>query len=51
MEFSFFLGNMEGANDEHFVDGYAKTESNDYLFCPLQSGIYAPIQVVPSNYE
>jgi hypothetical protein len=34
-----------------FVDGYAKTKWN-ILFCPIgQSGIYAPIQVVPSNYE
>jgi hypothetical protein len=42
----------EGANEEYFVDGYAKTESNDYFILPIgHSGVYAPIQVIPSNSE
>jgi hypothetical protein len=42
----------KGADDEHFVDGYAKTESNSAFILPIgQSGIYAPIQVIPSNSE
>jgi hypothetical protein len=36
MESAFSQGSiMGGANDEHFVDGYAKTESNDYFILPI----------------
>lgn len=50
---SFAQGaSWKGADDEHFVDGYAKTESNSAFILPIgQSGIYAPIQVLPSNSE
>jgi hypothetical protein len=42
----------DGANDEHFIDGYAKTESNYSFILPIgQSGVYAPIQVIPTNFE
>lgn len=41
-----------GASDINFIDGYAQTESNMVFVLPIgQSGIYAPIQVIPSNFE
>jgi hypothetical protein len=43
---------MGGANDDILLMGMLKRKSNDYFILPIgQSGIYAPIQVVPSNYE
>lgn len=42
----------KGASDLHFVDGYVQTESNTAFILPIgQSGIYAPIQVIPSTSE
>ncbi|TRX16711.1 T9SS type A sorting domain-containing protein [Flavobacterium franklandianum] len=41
-----------GADDLHFVDGYAQTQSNTAFILPIgQSGVYAPIQVTPSTSE
>ncbi|TLP80292.1 hypothetical protein [Maribacter sp. ACAM166] len=38
------------ASDFHFLDGYAQTQSNEAFILPIgQSGIYAPIQVIPST--
>ncbi|TDD95899.1 hypothetical protein [Flavobacterium cellulosilyticum] len=42
----------DGANDMNFVDGYVETQSNTAFILPIgQAGIYAPIQVIPSNFE
>jgi len=39
-----------GANENAFVDGYAQTLSHEAFILPIgQSGIYAPIQIIPSN--
>ena len=41
-----------GANDLYFVDGYAQTHSNTPFILPIgQTGVYAPIQVIPSTTE
>lgn len=41
-----------GANDLHFVDGYAQTESNTAFILPIgQSGVFAPIQVIASSED
>lgn len=41
-----------GANDIHFVDGYVQTHSNNAFILPIgQSGVYAPIKVIPSTTE
>jgi hypothetical protein len=41
-----------GATNEQFVDGYVQTHSATSFVLPLgQSGVYAPIQVIPSNYD
>jgi hypothetical protein len=41
-----------GASDLHFIDGYAQTESNAAFILPIgQSGVYAPIQVIPSSTD
>jgi len=41
-----------GANETSFVDGYVQTHSTEAFVLPVgQSGIYAPIQVTPSNAE
>lgn len=41
-----------GANDAHFVDGYAQTESSTAFILPIgQSEVYAPIQVIPSSTD
>ena len=50
---SFSKGaSWSGANDLHFVDGYAQTQSNTAFILPIgQSGVYAPIQVIPSTSE
>lgn len=42
----------KGADDAHFVDGYAQTNSSSAFILPIgQSDIFAPIQVIPSNSE
>ncbi|MFV5686507.1 hypothetical protein ACM55I_13795 [Flavobacterium sp. GB2R13] len=39
-----------GANERHFIDGYAQTLSKSAFILPIgQSGIYAPIQVISSS--
>ncbi|TLP80295.1 hypothetical protein [Maribacter sp. ACAM166] len=39
-----------GASDIHFLDGYGQTQSDEEFILPIgQSGIYAPIQVIPST--
>lgn len=39
-----------GASENAFVDGYAQTLSHEAFILPIgQSGVYAPIQVTPSN--
>ena len=39
-----------GASENAFVDGYAQTLSHEAFILPIgQSGIYAPIQIIPSN--
>jgi hypothetical protein len=39
-----------GANDKHFIDGYARTYSTNTFVLPIgQFDIYAPIQVTASN--
>jgi hypothetical protein len=39
-----------GASETHFVDGYVQTHSTEAFVLPVgQSGVYAPIQVTPSN--
>ena len=41
-----------GASDMHFIDGYAQTQSNTAFILPIgQSGVYAPIQVIPSSTD
>lgn len=41
-----------GASDMHFVDGYAQTQSDKAFILPIgQSGVYAPIQVIPSSTD
>ena len=41
-----------GANDLHFVDGYAQTHSNAPFILPIgQTGVYAPIKVIPSTND
>lgn len=48
---SFHNGvSWSGANDTHFVDGYAKTYSTSAFILPVgQSGVYAPVQITPST--
>jgi hypothetical protein len=50
---SFSKGALwSGANDLHFVDGYAQTHSNTPFILPIgQTGFYAPIQVIPSTTD
>jgi hypothetical protein len=41
-----------GASDLQFIDGYVQTHSTAAFILPLgQSGIYAPMQVIPSTSE
>ena len=41
-----------GANEMHFVNGYAQTNSKTSFVLPIgQSGVYAPIKVIPSTNE
>jgi hypothetical protein len=41
-----------GASDSNFVDGYAQTESSTAFILPIgQSGVYAPIQVIPFSSD
>jgi hypothetical protein len=46
------VASWKGADDAHFVDGYAQTYSSSAFILPIgQSNIFAPIQVIPSNSE
>ena len=41
-----------GANEMHFIDGYAQTLSKAAFILPIgQSGIYAPVQVISSSSD
>lgn len=41
-----------GANEMHFIDGYAQTLSKSAFILPIgQSGIYAPVQVISSSSD
>jgi hypothetical protein len=38
------------ASDNHFIDGYAHTHTDDFFIFPIgQLGIYAPLKVMPTN--
>ena len=47
---SFGLGTWTDASASHFIDGYVQTVQNTPFLFPIgQSGVYAPIEVVPTS--
>lgn len=43
---------ISGASDSHYVDGYVRTLGNTVFVFPVgQSGVYAPVQAVPTTTD